>query len=342
TEVIVNALVTQGSAIGNLGRFDEAEAIMRGAMLLADKSGHVIAALRARNNLVSQLVWEARVSTLLPIMNESVDLALRYGFAGWGAQHVLSRVVALSSMGDWDGARSDLALVEEWDLSELHAALRSSGKALLAAATGETAVAERYLEEARDMLSKIDTVPQVTAVASGISLIHVLLGEWAAALAVVAGLEGGGNDPFICQYSSWAAAAAGDRDTIGVLLERSDAFDRLRVNNAIRAQVAASAATVDGRWDEGRAGYVAAVAEYRELDYNLEAAILGLEFAAFLGDRFDDARAAGDAAETWFGEHDASSVVERYRANFRGTPAPPTGSGSTHKRAVPVDAEQRA
>jgi class 3 adenylate cyclase/tetratricopeptide (TPR) repeat protein len=342
TEVIVNALVTQGSAIGNLGRFDEAEAIMRGAMLLADKAGHVTAALRARNNLGANLVYEARVSTLLPLMNESVDLALRYGFAGWGAQHITSRMIAFISMGDWDGARSDLALIEDWDLSEVHAANRASGKALLAGATGETAVAERFLDEARDMLAKIDTVPQVTAVASGISLIHVLLGEWAAALTAVAGLEGGGNGPFICQYSSWAAAAAGDRGTIGVLLERSNAFDRLRVNNAIRAQVAASAATVDGRWDEGRAGYVATIAEYRELDYNLEAAILGLEFAAYLGDRFDDARAAGEAAETWFGERDASSVVERYRANFMGTPASPTGSGGTQKRAVPVDAKQRA
>jgi hypothetical protein len=61
-----------------------------------------------------------------------------------------------------------------------------------------------------------------------------------------------------------------------------------------------------------------------------------------LGDRFDDARAAGEAAETWFAQHGATSVVENYRNQFRGTPAPRVAGAGTQKRAVPVDAEQRA
>jgi hypothetical protein len=75
---------------------------------------------------------------------------------------------------------------------------------------------------------------------------------------------------------------------------------------------------------------------------NAEAALVGLEFASYLGDRYDDAREAGGVAGAWFAERGATSVVERYRANFTGTPAPPISGAAAQKRAVPIDAEQRA
>jgi class 3 adenylate cyclase/tetratricopeptide (TPR) repeat protein len=341
TEVIVNALVTQGSAVGSLGRFDEAVALLRGAMVLADQAGHVSAALRARNNLASMLVLETPQSTLLPIISEGVDLALRYGLAGWGAQHLSTRSIANFSMGNWDATRADLAMLDELDPSELHAALRANGHALLAAATGDEATAHAKVDSAREMLAKIDTLPQVTSVAIGICTTHTLLGEWAAALDAVAGLEGGGNDSILSQARALASAACGDADGVRAVLLRTDTLDQLRVSNAIRAQLKASAAATTGRWDEARVGYGATIAEYHSLDYNLEAAILGLEFGAYLGDRFEDARAAGEAAAGWFAERGAAGVPERYRATFSGTPAPPA-AGAPARRAVPVDAEQRA
>ncbi len=342
TEVIVNALVSQASSITYLGRFDEAVAIMRGAMDLADRAGHISAALRARNNLLSALVVESPQREFTEIMNESVELALRYGLSGWGAQHITSRMFTNLSTGDWEAAREDVALIEDWDLGELHAALLATGRAALAATTGDQASADAELTEARRLLSVIDTLPQVTAISASISLVYLLLGDWTAALETVAGLKGGGNDPIICQLSGLAAAAAGDRQQIAAILERTDTLDHLRVSNAIRAQLRATAAAGDGRWDVARAGYAATIADYLDLDYNLEAALLGLEFAAYLGDRFEDARAAGDAAAAWFAERGASSVTDRYRATFRGTPAPPTGGPAPTKRAVPVDAEQPA
>jgi len=342
TEVIVNALVTQGSAIANLGRFDEAEAIMRGAMNLADREGHITAALRARNNLGSTLIVDVPQSTLLPLMNESVELALRFGLAGWGAQHLTSRAFTYLSLGEWEAARADLDTLAEWDLTELHAAVVATTRAILAAAGGDEATAEAALVEARDLLRTIDTIPQVTSVASGIAMAHLVLGQWASALRAVAGLEGGGNDPIICQLSSFSAAASGDREAIAETLLRTDALDKLRISNVIRAQVRASAAAISGRWDEARAEYAATLTEYRELDYNLEAALLGLEFGAYLGDRFDDGRAAGAQAEAWFAERGAQAVVERYRSAFRGTPAPPAPGATSPQRAVPIDAEQRA
>jgi class 3 adenylate cyclase/tetratricopeptide (TPR) repeat protein len=342
TEVIAQALISQGSAISNLGRFDEAEAILRGAMLLADREGHVTASVRARNNLMAGLLVEAPLTTLMPLMNESVDMTLRFGLGGWGAQHLLSRVWAWFAIGDWDQARADLAIVADWDMSELHTGWRASAAAYLAAAAGDQPAADAGLAEAREQLRRIDTVPQVTAIALAIATVHVLLGEWSAALGELAGLEGGGNDPLLRQYSALAAAASGDRDLLSAEVTGLESLDRHRVANAVRGHVRASAAAVNGQWDEAHAAYPAAQAEYRALDYNAEAALLGLEFAAYLGDRFDDARAAGEAAAAWFAERGATSVVERYRANFRGTPAPPASGSGTQKRPLPVDAEQPA
>jgi tetratricopeptide (TPR) repeat protein len=342
TEVIAHALITQGSAISNLGRFDEGEAILRGAMVLADREGHIAAGLRARNNLLSILVVEAPLSTLLPLMNESVELALRYGMGGWGAQHLGSRAYTSLSTGDWDQARADLAFLADWDLSEIHTAWIATLSGTLDAASGDQAAAEARLADARAQMAGIDTLPQLTSVAIGIATARAVLGEWSAALDALTGMEGGGNDGLICQYRAFAAAGAGDRDQLADVWARTDTLDQLRVSNAIRTHVRASLAACSGQWDEARAAYAAAMTQHQGLDFNFEGALLGLEFGAFLGARFEDARTAGDAAAAWFAERGATSVVDRYHANFRGTPAPPTAGAGTPTRAVPVDAEQRA
>jgi hypothetical protein len=311
-------------------------------MTLADREGHVVAALRARNNLAATLIFEAPLGAVLQLTNEGVDLALKFGLSGWGAQHLVSRTTANLEIGDWESARSDLALLADWDLSELHAALRATGNAFLAAAAGDAAAAEAGLAEAREDLPKIDTLPQVSAIGIAIGQVHLLLGAWKAALETLEGLEGGGNDPIIAQFRAFAAAGAGDRDTLAALQARVASFDQLRAADAIRTQVDASLAATTGRWDEARVAYVAAAAKYSSLDYHLEGALLGLESSAYLGDRFDDARLAGDAAETWFAERGATSVVERYREAFAGTPAPSVTGAGAKPRAVPVDAEQPA
>jgi hypothetical protein len=341
TEVIAQALVSQGSAVANLGRFDEAEALLRGAMLLADRDGHIAAAVRARNNLLATLFSDVPQSALLPLMNESVDMTLRLGLGGWGAQHVLTRAWVSLSTGSWDQARADLSLVADWELSSLHTAWRASGMGYLAAAAGDKPAADAWLAQSREHLRQIDTLPQVASIAAAICTVHVLLGEWSAALGAVEGVEGGGTDMLIRQYSGFAAAATGDPNLVSAEVAGLESLDHLRFANAVRGQIRASAAVTSGAWDEARAAYIAAVAGYRAMDLNAEAALLGLEFAAFLGDRFDEARAAGDAAEAWFAERGAASVVERYRANFAGTAAPPAGAGR-QTRSIPIDAEQRA
>lgn len=155
-------------------------------------------------------------------------------------------------------------------------------------------------------------------------------------------MSGGGNDHLICQWSAFAAAAAGDRDAAASLLQRAEGLDPLRISQAIRLQVAASAAVSAGRADDARGAYGNAIQALRNLDFNLEATLLGLEFEAYLGERFEDARAAGEAAAAWFAERGGARVVERYHSRFAGTPIPGPGGPGAPRRTVPVDAEQPA
>ena len=342
TERIAQALITRGSAISNLGRVDEAQAVLRGAVAIADREGHIAAGLRGRNNLVSALLEEAPLGELVPIFDESIEIARRYGQSAWMAQHLVLRAIASMAGGDWSRAQADLEESAELSLGEFHLAASAALRAQLNALRGEDAAAREGLAEAQRWNDTINTIPQRTGVAVAMSQANLYLGDAPGALAVLDGMEGGGNDVLICQAGGLAAALTADRDALRQFRSRTDSLADLRLPNVVRVQLRASVAAVEGHWDDAGADYRSAIAELRELDDRLSAALLSLEFASFLGGRFDDARTAGEEAAAWLSERGAEGVVERYRAAFLGTPAPPgtrTGAGT---RAIPVDAEQRA
>ncbi len=343
TEIVVQALVTRASALSALDRNDEAIAIFRGAIELADREGHVAAGLRARNNLVSVLMVSAPLPEGQELIEEALELARRYGAAGWLAQHLTIHAAIAVSVGDWDAAARDAEEMTELALGEFHQAALSILRAELLALRGDPEAAEPLVVDAQRKLGTIDTAPQVTGVAQAIGITQFLLGDPASAFSTLSGVRGGGNDMFIIGDAARAAAALGEAGPIEALLAESRALPRSEVQNAWMHYLAAAAASVAGRWDEAHVEYAATLAGFRISGENLEAALVGLEQDAFLGGRFDDARAGGQQAEAWLAERGAEGVVERYRAAFKGTPAPPAkGSAAPPRSPIPVDAEQPA
>ena len=53
--VILETSITRSTALLNIGRLDEGEIGLRGAVVVADRMGNIFAALRARNNLLGVL-----------------------------------------------------------------------------------------------------------------------------------------------------------------------------------------------------------------------------------------------------------------------------------------------
>jgi hypothetical protein len=188
----------------------------------------------------------------------------------------------------------------------------------------------------------IDTLPQRAGLEVELTRALHLLGDPAGALGRIQAYPGGGGqDIFMSSIAALSAAQLGDR----AALERiSESFAEHRASalaRGVRLQLRAATAATAERWDEAHATYPQARSAFRGLDANLDASILGLEYAAYLGDRFEEARTAGAEAEAWFAERGAQGVVERYRAAFKGTPAPPA-SRVGGRRAIPVDTEQPA
>jgi class 3 adenylate cyclase/tetratricopeptide (TPR) repeat protein len=343
TEVIVEALVTRGPAIEHAGRIDEAEATLRGAIILADRNGHYWSALRARNNLQATIVEEVRSSEMVALVSEGVELARRFGYVGWLVQFLTHRLPTLIGLGDWEAAEADSAEHSEY-AKFLQSGFAAAYRAQLQALRGDLASSRAGVEEATEYLQSIDTAPQRAGLEVEISRALHLLGDPSKALGRIQAFPGsGGQDVFMAMIGAAAAAQLGDR----AALERiSEGFAERWVSAlavAVRLQFRAATAATAERWDEAHATYPQARSAFQGLEFNLDAAILGLEYSAYLGDRFEEARAAGAEAEAWFAERGAQGVVERYRAAFKGTPAPPaTRTGVGTKAALPVDAEQPA
>ena len=87
-----------GRAAG-VGRMDEAVALLRGAIVLADESGHIDHGLRARNNLRGERVRGHAHRAQLPVLDESVDIARRFGMAGHLALNLHGRADSRFTLG---------------------------------------------------------------------------------------------------------------------------------------------------------------------------------------------------------------------------------------------------
>jgi class 3 adenylate cyclase/tetratricopeptide (TPR) repeat protein len=340
TEVIVEALATRGPALADSGRVDEAEATMRGAVVLADRNGHYWSALRARNNLMSTLGFDLRSTDLLALQTEGLDLARPFGFQGWMAQFLFQRFLVLIQLGDWAAAEADLT-----EFAELGGfrgyVLPLQGEML--ALQGDPAASRAAMNEVDAHMRTVDTAPQVTSVDIEVTRSLLILGDAAGALRRVrASPWGGSNDILLASMGGFAAAELGERASVEEMAAKVKAALSLGLPRAVAHQLAAAGSAAGGQWDDAHLAYRQAIAGFRALERYLDTALLGLEYAAYLGTRFEEARAAGEEASVWFSERGAGHVADGYRAAFKGTPAPPATRTGVGGKAVPVDAEQPA
>jgi len=339
TEVIVEALVTRAPAIAAAWRIDEAEAILRGAITLADRNGHYWSALRARNNLQSTIAEDIGTSDMVALVSEGVDLARKFGYPGWLAQFLTHRLPTLISLGDWDAADRDSAEQSE---NPIQPGFAAGYRAQLLALRGDPAASRAAIDEAIAETQTIDTAPQLANLEGEIGLALLFLGDPGGLLRRLPLIPaGGGQEVFVAGNAASAAGQLGDASSLEEIAASIAGERASPMAQAVRLQISAGIAAVHERWDEAHAAYRGALAGYRALELNTEAAFVALEYALYLGPRFEEARSAGAEAEAWFAERGAQAVVERYRAAFKGTPAPPARAGVGAK-AVPVDAEQPA
>ncbi len=136
-EVVASVLATRGAALPALRREDEGISLLRGAIALADSAGHIDQALRALNNLLSTAQDEMPLSAQLPLEDEAVEIARRYGFAGSAGNAPAIPWRGNSWRASGNAAKRDLDEASEWPIAHGRRALLAASMAALAAANGD-------------------------------------------------------------------------------------------------------------------------------------------------------------------------------------------------------------
>jgi tetratricopeptide (TPR) repeat protein len=336
--VVVEALTTRGSALGQ--RPQETEALLRGAIAIADREGLVEPGLRARNNLASAIEYDVPWSEARAILVDGADAARRVGLAGWLAQLLDFRALSDTVAGDWDGAEAALREVETLHMDPVQTSLTQGVWAVLAAYRGDADAVVAHMAAVERTASDFDTAPQVSEIQNIRSEVLYASGDPAGAVApALRSADLGPDFADAVNLAALAVAGLGDRAGMADLLARSAAFAPVRASRAVEAHIRAALAALDGRWDEALVAYQDALRIFREMEWGLDVARIGLEFDAFMGSVSEEARSAGADGEAFFVARGAESFPVRYRAAFKGTPAPAAEqprSAATSRAAVAV------
>jgi tetratricopeptide (TPR) repeat protein len=327
-QTLVEALVTKGTSMTTTPRTIEAEAILRGAIHLADEMGLIGTGLRARNNLSGPLGYrdqgEAR-----RMIREGYEIASRYGHRPFGYQFLYAALEIDLRLGKWDDGIAELDAIEENEtLFPFYRISFLGMRAVREALRGDLASAEQKLRLADQTLPELQSM-------QGEAYLHLV---WASVLflagrmdeAVAHGQVAAANSNFNYDASWITANAAAAADLRRALAEATDGMVSAASfpgpgRDALYAGAGAALAAREGRWGEAHAGFAAAIKQLTEQGLLYYASLAGLLWDSLSAGRDSDATEAGRVAAEFFAERQASSFVERYRAGF-----------------VPVQAQQAA
>ncbi len=333
---IVEALINKGTALEAIGNVVEAEAVLRGAIAVADRHGLTASTLRARNNLISVFA-DDDLREAMDLLREGYALSVRSGSPRLAQQFVAELANMSFYTGDWGAWLDEIAAIEEAETPNpfflgWYASIRSG----LAAVRGDEELADAERAKARAHLSALDsgTVSMARALAEGYRAFW--RGEWAAAAR--SGLIATADTSFATDGASIAvhAAIAGDlpEDLLQVLEKLHARPHRARRIIAAIANAEAGLAAREGRWEEARAGFRRALELRRQANDPLEEALTGLTWGALAADADPGAAAAGAAGEAFFSERGAGAMVTTFRSAF--VPLKASASAEAARSASPA------
>ena len=314
--VLVHTLITKGAILVATGRGTEAEAVLRGALAIADRLGEPMAMLRARNNLMG-VIDAYGTPAAVELAREIFEIAQRYGERTWGLQAIGSGFTSSFEIGRWD---------DWWE--EARAALPDASGFYRGWFKAEEARRLAYrgrLEEAERIHSELLTEPairdsaQAMAASGGLEAeIRMAQGRWTDAFdASRRGWNQHDQAAWTTQLGQLAAAAAGDASRLqdAVQAQAPTVTDDLPKSQAARHFAMTLTALLAGRWDEARLAYQTARRILEETANVHVLAQLQLAVGHLAAGHFVEASDAAREAEEYFRSRGADSYVATYRAH---------------------------
>jgi class 3 adenylate cyclase/tetratricopeptide (TPR) repeat protein len=331
---VVEALINKGTALQTIGRMTEAEAVLRGAIAVADRVGLTTSSLRARNNLLGILADDDLDETL-DFTREAYNIAIRLGNRPFMLQFLMQLAQMSIRVGRWGDWMDEISAAEEGGtVDTFYQAAFAATRAQLAAILGDPEAASRWAARADEVGALLESEMVTAASALNIGYTHTLAGKWLTGAR--GGLASGLNANFSVEGPDIAAMAAVAGDLPDELAQALDMLRAAKYQGRVTASSIAAAeagqAARAGRWEEARVGYRRAQELQRAVGDLVGEAMAGLAWGMLAGDLDPEAAAAGAAAEAFFTERGAGALVSTYRAAFV-----PTKEAA----AAPVRAERR-
>lgn len=314
---VLEALVTRGTLLLQLGRTEESEVVLRGAIVVADRSGNAPAGLRARNNL-SGLVESINLDDALDLAREVFEIARRYGLLTWMLQSIGVGLRTALDAGRWDEwiAESEAELPEEG--ADFYRMWYRGSIADRLSYRGSPDEAKRIVESALGSETVHDSAQAQAGLAGQMGEILMAQQRWSEAFEAT---RGGWNHSDMARYATLnailAAAAAGDLDGLreaGRVLTRVAEGPELPASIANVQIITALEALFEGQWDAARLAYLSAKRLLEQVNNRLLLARVQLAVGQLAEDHFPEAAEAAHEAELFFHERGADAYVTGYRA----------------------------
>ena len=314
--VVVEALITKGCALAQKGHhFREAQAVLAGAMWLAQRHALVLSEIRARGNLAVFLSLDDPRQAL-ELTRTGFDLATRLGHLTLTKRLGSDAAWYAFRTGDWDWA---LGLLDELEAESGDSFISLQILAVYRANRGDGPAAERLLSRA-DQLVRGSTNPELAeGIATTRAFVGVASGQMREAYEKAIGsAKTMNNSAFRGQTldeACHAALALKDVKRMRAAVRDLEAMgNRGKWLDACKQEHRAGLALLEGRIDEGLAAYRIALARWRELGMVRDLGYCLIDIASLLGTDHPQGRAAADEAREIFTRLKAAPILERLEA----------------------------
>jgi class 3 adenylate cyclase/tetratricopeptide (TPR) repeat protein len=325
SETVAEALASKGPSIGELGRFDEAVAILHGAIALAESHGHVSSRLRASFNLAGRVIVDDPAAAFR-VLREALELSRRLGQRIWFLPLAGFCIGVALDVGEWDWAMDLAAEVFQGDVPPSDRLDIAVWLAYLHAARGHPEEAEALLTELTPIRDQMDSPGQKVIWWWTRSNVDYIAGRYEDAYQ--AGITAVALVPDTEELSAGLAAAAavmlGDAERLASsskVLTRSHRPGRYLA--AVRGEYQAALTAFEGQRVEATRSYADVIRRFADLGHPSGAAIATTEAALLVGVEDPAIRGAVDETRAFFLRVGAVGLLERlHEALARGPIAP--------------------
>jgi len=310
TEVTLNSLVTQATALGNVGRTVEARAILEGVAVVAEDTGFLMAESRALNNLAAILGGDDPIAAMA-VAERSGDLLLRLGDNRWGIRNTWDRAGNAWEMGRYAEGLALLDTIEDEELSEWWQGFWSMGRmSVELLRTGDVEIHDQLVEAVSAYSEETD--PQLRAGVDAWQCVwHFSIGRWDDCYQLAMSID----DPTGEGTGAAALAAAWtkDPDRVEAVIKKAEAIKgRGAMVEGLRTFLAASRAALAGQTTEASNLFSELIAQWQLVATSKVLTDTRATFAMLVGQDDPAAASAAQDAYDWLAETGTNSLIEVY------------------------------